>query len=219
MNTFGTLLLRIERPWLGVPLAATLLMTACQGVDPNEGREEKPATTNGTERRDGAEEPASTLTADTAEDAGSSVTEAGEEASGQHLLLTLSYENGVFNSERAVRVSGELRAPRSGEAQGKVAYVARAGASPLWVGATPDPRSVHGEFPDPSSQQMTSVSVLAPGKQYFLIHVPLTTDAIDFFDNARKVTPAAAALNESVASQAPPAAQSLIGTVSLEGLL
>jgi len=50
VNTFGTLLLRIERPWLGVPLAATLLVTACQDVAPHEVRDTAPAGSSEPER-------------------------------------------------------------------------------------------------------------------------------------------------------------------------
>ena len=213
MNTFGTLLLRIERPWLGVPLAGTLLVAACQDAPP-ERRDAVPVA-NEAERRDSTEEePRSTPVADPPPDAADD----SSNTAAQHLLVTLSYENGVFTAEKVTRVAGLLREPRSGEVQGKMTYLARAGATSLLLGAAPDPRRVHVEYLEPGSRQMTNVSGTAPGKQYFLVHAPLATDAIDFFDGARVTAPAGSQLLENHAAP-PPAARSVIGTVSLEGLL
>ncbi|HYQ04321.1 MAG TPA: hypothetical protein VER96_36865 [Polyangiaceae bacterium] len=211
MNTFGTLLLRIGRPSLFVPLVAI----ACQNAAPDEPRNKDSAAADPTENRNTISEPRTTLTTDPGSEPVDDATEASEE---QHLLITLSYEDGVFKAERVTRVPGVLREPRSGNVQGKMAFMARAGSSTLLVAAAPDPRSVHLEYQEPGSQEMNSVSVLAPGKQYFLVHAPLATDVIDFFDNQRKVTPETSQLNESTGA-ADRGEQSLIGTASLEGLL
>jgi len=133
-----------------------------------------------------------------------------------HLLVVASYENGVFKAERATRVPGAFIKPRSGKTRGALRFVARQGSSPLTLGGLPDPREVHVDSTDPRTGSLNHVSVQAMGKQHFLIHLPDTADAVDFYDakGARVATRSPATSATADAANGTP-----IGTLTLQGLL
>ncbi len=134
-----------------------------------------------------------------------------------HLLVVASYENGNFKAERATRVPGAFIKPRSGKARGALTFIARQGNSPLTLGGLPDPREVHVDSVDPKTGSMSHVSVQATGKQHFVIHLPDTADAVDFYD--RKSAAVAAARTTASSASASPAAGTPVGTLTLQGLL
>lgn len=133
-----------------------------------------------------------------------------------HLLVVASYENGTFKAERATRVPGAFVKPRSGRARGALTFVARQGESPLALGGLPDPREVHVDSKDPTTGSMSHVSVRTVGKQHFVIHLPDTANAVDFYDPKSTTVTArstAASASASTGNGTP------IGTLTLQGLL
>ncbi len=140
-------------------------------------------------------------------------------ASPTHLLVVASYENGIFKAERATRIPGAFVKSRSGKPRGAVTFLARQGAKTLALGGLPDPREVHVDSPEPKTGRMSHVSVPAKGKQHFVIHLPDTAEAVDFYDvkgaphSARSAVTSVAAVPNSVAAGTP------IGTITLQGLL
>lgn len=141
----------------------------------------------------------------------------------QHLLVQMSYDNGIFKAERASFVPGQLRESRSGKTRGGLEFLARIGQQRLLLGGAPDPRKVNVEYQDPNTQQKKKAAITPAGKQYFLIHVPATTEAIDFFEAANAMAPSSAAKAPFTSAPAPVAAtvtaQPVLATVSLKGLL
>jgi hypothetical protein len=136
-----------------------------------------------------------------------------------HLLIVASYENGVFKAESAKRIPGAFVKPRSGKPRGAVTFLARQGANTLALGGLPDPREVHVDSPEPKTGRMSHVSVQARDKQHFVMHLPDTADAVDFYDvkgapaSIRSAVTSVAAAPNSVATGTP------IGTITLQGLL
>ncbi len=137
---------------------------------------------------------------------------------GDHLLVDVSYDNGVFQAERAIRVKGELRQPRSGQHRGELRFAARSGADVLHAGGVRDARQVYVEYVDPATGKMRRETTATPGKQHLLIHVQSTADAVDFYEAA--AFDAAVAPNAGQARlDAVPSETRPIGSVSLKGLL
>lgn len=136
-----------------------------------------------------------------------------------HLLVIASYEKGVFRAEQVTRVPGALIQPRSGKQRGLLTYRTRKGTSALTLGGLPDPREVHVDSPTSGSARMSKVSIEAPGKQHFIIHVPASAETIDFYDTAILDTAVPAPSNGPATAMAAAASTTPIGSISLSGLL
>ncbi len=173
-------------------IATIFIFTAMAGVAACSSRGE-PAPAGGSERA--AEQPVATAPT--------------------HLLAVVSYHNGVFKAESVARVPGALVQPRSGGVRGGLTYHARRGSTALMVAGAPDPREVHVEFVDPTTGKMQRQATAAPGKQHFLIHLPDTTDGVDFYE------PPAASRGSSARTSlaAAPSAQVPLGSITLSGLI
>ena len=136
-----------------------------------------------------------------------------------HLLVIASYENGVFKAETVTRVPGLFAQPRGGQQRGTLAYLARKGTGTVALGGLPDPREVHLDSMEAGSNKMQKVSTPAPGKQHFIIHVPESTDAVDFFEaSARKSAVMSQRPNTTFAAR-PSLTGAPVGSISLAGLL
>jgi hypothetical protein len=147
-----------------------------------------------------------------------SALQAAAPGTSEHLLVDVSYDNGVFRAEKAIRVKGELLQPRCGQHRGGLRFAARSGADVLHAGGIRDVRQVYVEYVDPATGQTRKETTAAPGKQHLLIHVQSSADAVDFYEAATfdaAVPPKSGqARLSAVSSEA-----KTIGSVSLKGLL
>jgi hypothetical protein len=149
--------------------------------------------------------------------AASPLTAVAAASEARHLRVQVSYESGRFQVEGVTEVASALKQPRSRRTRAGVQYLARLPGQVTFAGHMSDPRRVHLEAPD-ATGKLQRVEVAAPGRQHFLVLVPVGTETVDFFEGA---APQAAGLQAQAAQSVMSttgSASALIGSIDLRGV-